>query len=214
MSQPRRRVRKDPLADRLARHQAAGLQTAPKERWQHGQELSPEPMQRAPHQVASGVQALYDANSIGDAARSAAARFHNDYVLGVLGVRDRGGDGGAFDPHVVQLARVRAVGAHRAIAGMLGADLTTYLLAFVVEDLSFSAMNRRFGGGAAAPDHRKEFSVTVRVLLCVLPGIYSAIDRKRSAAQARPVTVAAIASEVAAWRLAGGISPINGVRGT
>jgi hypothetical protein len=34
------------------------------------------------------------------------------------------------------------------------------------EDLSFNAMNRRFGGGAASPDRRKEFSVTLRVLLC------------------------------------------------
>jgi hypothetical protein len=182
------------LADRLVRQHAAGLATAPIQRFQHGQELGPEPMDRAPLQIANGVQVLYDAHAIGDAAMTAAERFRNNYELGVLGVvlgREwlGGCSGGRADPHIVQLARVRAVSAHRAIAAVLGVDLTNYLVAFAVDDLSFSAMDRRFGSGAASSDGRKEFSVTMRVLLCILPGIYCAIDnRKHAAPPARPVT--------------------------
>jgi hypothetical protein len=44
----------------LADQHAAGLDTAPIQRFQHGQDLAPSPMTRAPHQIASGVQALYE----------------------------------------------------------------------------------------------------------------------------------------------------------
>ena len=65
MPQSRRRARKNALVDRLARHHAAGLETAPIERWRHGQVLTPEPMLKAPHQVANGVQSLYATYAIG-----------------------------------------------------------------------------------------------------------------------------------------------------
>ena len=105
----------------MAAHIAAGLLSAPVQRRQHGQERAPDTVERGPHAVASGVQALFDVHAIGDDARTAATRFHDDYMLGVLGVRDRewlgGCSGGAADPHIVQLARVRAVGAPNGTRG-------------------------------------------------------------------------------------------------
>jgi hypothetical protein len=203
MAQPRRRRTRDKLSDRVADQRAAGLDTAPIQRCQHGQELAPAPMTRAPHQVANGVKALYDAQSIGDAALSAVARFHDDYVLGVLGVRDTErmrGSTGAADPHVVQLARCKAVGAHRAIAEVIGPDLTIFLVAFVVEDLSFSAMDRRFARGAASSSGRQDMATTIRVLLAVMPGIYVAIDRKPVAPRARPITTSGDVAQLAMGR--------------
>jgi predicted DNA-binding protein YlxM (UPF0122 family) len=49
---------------------------------------------------------------------------------------------------------------------VIGPDQTVYLVAFVVDDLSFSEMARRFGGsGAAACKERKEFSAALKTLL-------------------------------------------------
>jgi hypothetical protein len=120
VTQPRKRIR-NTLADRLARQHAAGLDSAPIQRWQHGQELAPEPMERAPHQIGNGVQTLWEAHGIGDAELTSAVRFYRDYVHGIEGVRETErmrGNGGAFNPHVVQLARCKAVSAHRAMRAM------------------------------------------------------------------------------------------------
>jgi hypothetical protein len=104
MAGPRRRIRTSSLAKRLALQSAAGLDAAPPERFQHGQELDPPPMARAPLQIANGVRTMFHAGGIGDAAMTAAGRFHDDYVLGVLGVRDREylrGSGGVSDPRTL-----------------------------------------------------------------------------------------------------------------
>jgi hypothetical protein len=176
VAQPRRR-RADAA---MAAHIAAGLLSAPVQRWQHGQVRAPDSVQRGPHAVASGVQALVEAHSIGDAELTSAGCFYRDYVHGIEGVRETermGGNGGAFNPHVVQLARCKAVSAHRAIAKVIGPDLTICLVAFVVEDMSFAAMQRRFAGGAVSSCGRTEMSTTMKVLLVVLTGLYGAIDQ-------------------------------------
>jgi hypothetical protein len=48
----------------------------------------PPPMTRVPHQIASGVQSLYEARSIGDAELTSAGRFYRDYVHGIEGMRE------------------------------------------------------------------------------------------------------------------------------
>jgi hypothetical protein len=63
---------------------------------------------------------------------------------------------------------------------VLGDDLTAYLCAFVVDDLSFSAMARRFGGASARSDAGKHFQSAMKTLLSLLPGIYALADRVRA----------------------------------
>jgi hypothetical protein len=92
----------------MAAHIAAGLLSAPVQRWQHGRVRAPDSMQRGPHAVVSGVQALFEAHSIGDAELTSAGRFYRDYVHGIEGVRETermGGNGGAFNPYRLVLCK-------------------------------------------------------------------------------------------------------------
>jgi hypothetical protein len=124
---------------------------------------------------------------------TAAKRFRKDYTMGVLGVL--GGSGGSsYEPrgcgcnvaalHAIQFARCAAVTAHRAIAEVLGAELTYLLVTLLVEDASFSAMARRFdpGGGSNA---RAMMSGRLEVLVCLLPTAYARLDRRRGGAARR-----------------------------
>jgi hypothetical protein len=159
-------------------HIAAGLLSAPAFRWNHGQERAPDVVTRGPHSVANGVQLLFDAHRIGASAVSSADRFRLDYLLGIEGVRDSDRVSGRCDPaalHVIQLARCHAVAAHRAIADVLGAAPTAWLVAFVVSDLSMSAMGRRFAGGGS--EGRARMGGCIEGLLLALPGLYAANDR-------------------------------------
>jgi len=192
MAQPRRRAaRSSSPTERVAGQPGTGgwLDAAPEERWRHGQDLEPPPMTRAAGQVANGVRRFYEAERIGNAALEAAHRFYRNYVEGVIGARDEPGRGSG-DVHDAQLARVRAVAAHRAIAAVLGPDLTGFLVGFIVDDLSFAAMDRRFGSsGVATSDGGKEFRTTMLVLLCILPNLYRVADnRQRATPPARAAT--------------------------
>jgi hypothetical protein len=161
----------------LAAHIAAGLATAPRQRWQHGQERAADRIGRAPHQVASGVDVLYQAKAIDDAAVYACDRFRLDYVCGVLGVHDGGRSVGKGSPdwHVIQLARARAVTAHRAAADLLGAELTYLLVTFLVDDCSFAELARRFGRDGS--NGRAMMRGRLEVIVAILPGLYRTLDR-------------------------------------
>jgi hypothetical protein len=170
----------------LAAHKAAGLLTAPRQRWQHGQVRAPDRIARAAHQVASGVDTLYLAKAIDDAAVYAADRFRADYVNGVLaGVRSGSGayvgrPSGGCDVatlHAIQLVRANAVTAHRAAADLLGAELTFLLVTFLVDDCSFAEMARRFGRGDGS-NGRAMMRGRLEVIVSVLPGLYRMIDRE------------------------------------
>jgi hypothetical protein len=164
----------------MAAHLAAGLLSAPEARWKHGQDRAPDQVARGPHSVASGVQALLDAGKIGNPEVAAADRFRLDYLLGVEGVRDTDRAPGRCDPsalHVVQLARCHAITAHRAVADLIGPGMTQWLVAFVVEDLSCSAMSRRFHVDTS--DGHKRMAARMEVLLEMLARLYARIDRRR-----------------------------------
>jgi hypothetical protein len=137
-------------------------------------------MARAPHQVASGVDTLYIARAIDDAAVYACDRFRLDFVCGVLGVRDGGRSVGKGSPdyHIIQLARSRAVTAHRAVAELLGAELTYLLVTFLVDDCSFAELARRFGRGDGS-NARALMRGRLEVIVSVLPGLYRTLDRAR-----------------------------------
>jgi hypothetical protein len=168
------------LAKRIESHRAAGLRSAPIERFSHDQELAPPTMTRAAHQIANAVTALYQAKPprISQAEKNAADRFADDYVLGILGVTDHERARGRCDPaslHIVQLARCRAVTSHNAIAALLGRNMTALAIAFIVDDVSYRAMDRRLN---AEGDHRKEIAGQLLALLQVMPGLYLDLDHR------------------------------------
>lgn len=159
-------------------HIAAGLETAPPQRWRHGQERAPDPMTRAPHQVASGVADAVEHTRSGNLVLEAVERFREDYVLGVLGGHDpeARGHSSARDFHAPMIARCNAVSAHQAIEAMLGREVTALLIAFAIDDLSYAAMDRRFSPAPSA-DGRKGMAVVIKTVLTILPGAYVAYDR-------------------------------------
>ena len=177
-----------PLEARLARQHAAGLHTAPIERFQHGQDLAPEVMDRAPHRIASGVQTLFDAKSIRTSELISCDRFRDDYLLRE-GVRDSepipGARSGIEARHVMQLARIKAGMAHAVIANALGPEFTHLLMSFIVGDLSCAAMDRRYRMDTS--DGPKRMAGRMEVLLIMLTRVYLGIDRKRAASPARPI---------------------------
>jgi hypothetical protein len=177
-----RRQRLDALA--ASRADASAFLSAPPERWQHGQDVVGRGAAKRPTSVASGVQALRKAKCIGDAEVTAAERFHRDYVFGVEGVRDplRGGLAGAGDLHDVMLARAAAITAHREIADVIGPKLTAWLVALIVSDLSFVAMQTRFMPGPLAG--RIEMKGRMTTVLLLLSRLYAAIDRRRGSVSA------------------------------
>jgi hypothetical protein len=154
--------------------------TAPPERWNHGQDESKLVMRRMATRVCSGVDLLRRSREIGDAEEIAAERFYVDYVSGILGVRETEsiGDSGSADFHTAQLAQCAAVTRHRAVAELIGAGMTMWMVAFIVDDLSFTAMADRFMPGRA--DGRRDMRARLLTLLMLLPGLYAGIDRKRS----------------------------------
>ncbi len=166
------------LTRRAAALVASRVERAPERRWTHGQDMAPAIHPRMPTHVASGVLALYDAQEIDDSAMTAATRFYVDYVLGAEGVRDPlAGTGGRGDAHTAQLARVDASTRLREITEIIGTGMSRWLVAFVVDDLTCTAMADRYLPGVAAGRDRMRGRMTV--LLTMLPGIYAAIDRWR-----------------------------------
>ncbi len=182
----------------MAAHIAAGLQTAPSARWRHGQERAPDGITRAPHQVGSGVAEAVQHSRSGTLILESVQRFREDYMLGVLGGHDpeARGHSSAGDFHAAPIARLKAVGAHRAIAEMLGPEVTLILVAFCVDDLSFAAMDRRFSPKATAGGC-KSMAVVIRTVLTILPGAYRTYDRwqRREVSNRRDALRSAAAGE-------------------
>jgi hypothetical protein len=175
VSSRRSRIRTTPLEKRLAAHIAAGLMTAPIERFAHGQDLAAPTMTRAAHRIGNVVETLYDAHTIGDPEMVAADRFRRDHGLGLLSSHEdtcRGGSG-PESLHVVMLARCHALDAHAALAELLGLEMMALAISAIVDDLSFREMDRRSG---RAGDHRKELAGAVVALLKFLPGAYRSVD--------------------------------------
>lgn len=152
---------------------------APPERWQHGQDESKLVMRRMATRVCSGVDLLRRSGEIADAEEIAAERFYVDYVSGCLGVRETEsiGDSGSADFHTAMLAQCAAVTRHRVIAEMIGDGMTMWLVSFIVDDLSFSAMAARYMPGRS--DGRRDIRARLTTLVSLLPGLYASIDRKR-----------------------------------
>lgn len=157
---------------------AAYVDTAPSRRWSHGQDLAPAVGPRMPTSVASGVLALRRLDCIGDSEVEAARRFGEDYIRGVLGVREPSLAlrSGSADAHDVAIGRAAAVTRHRAIADVIGPAMTSWLVSFVVMDLSFVAMSDRYWPGERG---RKEMRGGMRTLLVLLSRLYAAGDRRR-----------------------------------
>ena len=151
---------------------------APPERWQHGQAEAAPVAPRMPTTVASGVQSLRDAKVIDNSEVAAANRFRDDYIRGIEGVREPtlAMRSGSADAHDVAIARAMAVGRHREIAGWLGSRMTGWLVAFLVEDLTFVAMAERYWPGEAG---RKEMRGSMMTMLVLLSHLYAALDRRR-----------------------------------
>ena len=159
---------------------AARVEIAPGERWQHGQDEFPAIHPRMPTSVASGVALLARSKAIGDSEVIAADRFNRDYIYGIEGVRDplgAGGRSGASDAHNGQFARAAAVGRYREIADTIGPLMTSWLVSFVVFDLSFCAMQAQFMPGPLAG--RTEMRGRMTTVLILLSRLYAAIDRRR-----------------------------------
>lgn len=175
---------------------------APAERWQHGAELEPALAPRMPGRVADHVLALRATfvpavggeapePLIGNREVEAAERFRRDYIRGVEGVRevppynpDKPLRSGSADAHDVQIARAMAVGRHRAIAELLGSRMTAWLIAFLVEDLSYVAMADRYW---PTRDGRKQMQGAMVTMLRLLSRLYAALDRQRAKPRAAPV---------------------------
>jgi len=161
----------------LAEREASKIDTAPPERWTHGQAHEDSTGARTPTKVASGVWTLRRANSIGDAELMAAERFRRDYVFGVEGVRDPlVGRCGAHDPHDAQIARSEAITRHREIADVIGRRMTSWLVALVVQDLTFVAMQALFMSGPAGGYIEMKGRMTT--ILILLSRMYAAIDKR------------------------------------
>jgi hypothetical protein len=169
-------------ADALAQ---AVVLVAPPQRWTHGQEEAPAVIRRGYTHVASGIRALHDDDSIGDAAFAAARRFGLDYTIGVEGCRiaSKSLRSGRADCHDVAIGRSEAVTRHHAIARLLGPPATELLVVFIVVDLSIAAVQRQYlpvpppGHEWAVRTAREEIKVQIVELLRALPGLYSRIDR-------------------------------------
>jgi hypothetical protein len=147
------------------------------ERWQHGQELQPAIAPRFPDRIASGVSTLRKSDLIGDADVTSAERWIRDYVCGIEGVRDSAYFcASKSDAHDALLARSKAVTRHREISCIIGDARTRWANAFLVEDLSFSAMAERFLPGRTSG--RTEMIGHLATLLSVMTGLYAAIDRQ------------------------------------
>lgn len=172
---PRRRARVSSLAKRLAAHHAAGLDTAPLERFQHGQELAAPTMSRGPHAIAHHAETLF---GLGSPEAEACDRFHRDFVLGLMASRQdgTGRDAAGDGQHVLLLAHCHALDAHQALTELLGPYLTGLAVAVIVDDLSFRALDRRFP--SAAGERHKEMSGRVWTLLQMMPGLYRMVDRQ------------------------------------
>jgi hypothetical protein len=172
------------LAKRLASHHAAGLDSAPAERWQHAQELAAPTMTRGPHRVGSVVETLYDARLIGDPERDAAVRFRRDHELALLSAHEDAGrgSGGTDALHVLMLARCRALDAHHGLTEALGPTLTQLAIDAIVHDMTYRAIDRASGRDG---EHHKETAGAVAALLHALPGLYRQIDRWHGRAPAR-----------------------------
>lgn len=160
---------------------------APKLRWQHGQSCEDPTAPRMPSSVARGVQALRDtvldegppkSFLIDDAEVEAARRFYEDYVRGVEGVREPSLvlRSGSADAHDVAIARAMAVGRHREIAELLGTRMTAWLIAFVVEELTFVALADRYWPSSTG---RREMRGAMATMLLLLSRLYAGLDRRR-----------------------------------
>lgn len=161
---------------RRARPPIAALRdTAPPQRWQHGQEVEPSTAPHIPARVSSGLEALRRANAVGNAEEQAAVRFTADYLVGIEGVRLRVAAvrSGRADAHDVALARVAAVSRHRQVADALGPVLTGWLVSFLVYDMSFVAM------AALALVDRREMKGSMVTLLTMLSRVYEQLDDGR-----------------------------------
>jgi hypothetical protein len=166
---------------------ATATATAPPQRWRHGQEEAAPVAPRMPTSVASGVQNLRETKAaidpfgeqqylINDAEVEAARRFYEDYVHGIEGVREPSlaQRSGSADAHDVAIARAMAVGRHRDIAELLGTRMTGWLIAFLVEDLTFVAMAERYWPGE---EGRKQMKGAMATMLLLLSRLYAALDR-------------------------------------
>ena len=177
-----RRPRVSSLAKRIATHRAAGLDTAPLERWQHGQDLAAPATSRGPHAVAHHAETLF---GLGSAEAEASDRFHRDFVLGLMASREDGASrsAGSDTQHVLLLAHCHALDAHQAITELLGPSLTLLAVAVIIDDLSFRALDRLFPSGQG--ERHKEMSGRVRTLLQLMPSLYRTVDRQHGRQERR-----------------------------
>ena len=158
--------------------------SAPEERWQHGQDKAAPVAPRMPSTVASGVQALRNGNAIDDAEVEAARRFVDDYLRGIEGVREAKPNSnpdipqriGRIDAHDIAIARAMAAGRHRDIAELLGQRMTGWLVAFLIEELTFTALADRYWPG---DEGRKEMRGAMATMLLLLSRLYMALDRRK-----------------------------------
>lgn len=157
---------------------AVRIDTAPAERWQHGPTMALPVAPRFPTSVASGLACLRRSHAIGDAEVAAGERFQRDWVWGIEGVRDAvEGPGGSSDAHDAQLARCEAVSCVRAVEDVIGSGLVAWLVQFLVNDLSFTAMASKFLSGRA--NGRIEMRGRVAAILTVLSETYRGLDARR-----------------------------------
>ncbi len=111
--------------------------------------------------------------------RAAGARWHRDYVKGVLGARDpeMASSGKAPDLHASMLARCAAIARCRLVREGLGACSEMRLKLLLVDELSFGAI-----AGRLFPDDvngRKKVAAQMSLLLEQLAERYSVLDSGR-----------------------------------
>jgi hypothetical protein len=147
-------------------------------RWQHGQDKADPVGPRMPSTVARGVELLRRIGAIGNAEETAAERFVTDYLLGPEGVRVPSGAerSGSADAHDVAIARAMAMGRHRMIAERCGVEVTAWLVNFLVNELSFTAMADLYW---PTEEGRKQMQGAMMFTLKYLSMRYAELDQGR-----------------------------------
>lgn len=158
------------------------VETAPKERWQHGQDRASHHDLSTADRVSQNADTLKAQGLVGDAELFAAERFWMDYIVGVLGGSDPEGwgGGGGGDPHVAMILKSRALAHHNAVKAIIGDGMTARLVACFVDNMSFTAMGAKFFPREnQSGDARKSAKTQMATMLTILAGLYQAMDRKR-----------------------------------
>ena len=120
-------------------NQKSESETAPPERWKHGQ--GKETARDGRQRVRDGVARFQREGRISGADVVACNRFYSDFALGNEGVADSDHPGrGSGDIHGFQFARVRANQQWRAACDAVGQFGSGILVAFVIKHLTIEAI--------------------------------------------------------------------------